>query len=174
MDGEVRVSFTKWGGRRHWEFTLEELGADGFGHWLGGRAGIPLQRGDEEPIEQPHDVVMLVPSVGCWTAYWNSAPSVIELYIDVTTLPVWAPGSLKAVDLDLDVARFRDGRVELLDEDEFDEHQLRYGYPADVIEQARRTADELMDAVRSRAEPFDAAGERWLARFTGGTAAGRP
>ena len=33
------------------------------------------------------------------------------------------------VDLDLDVIRMRDGGI-LDDEDEFAEHQVRYGYPA--------------------------------------------
>lgn len=33
------------------------------------------------------------------------------------------------VDLDLDVVRRFDGSAEILDEDEFAEHQVRYGYP---------------------------------------------
>ena len=35
------------------------------------------------------------------------------------------------VDLDLDVIRMRDGRIILDDEDEFEEHQVRYAYPPD-------------------------------------------
>ena len=52
------------------------------------------------------------------------------------------------VDLDLDVVRHRDsGVAELLDEDEFLEHQRRYGYPDDVIHRGREAADLLLDAV---------------------------
>ncbi len=48
--GAVEVRFTKWGGTRHWRFPLEPLGSDGHGWWLGGRTGILLRRGYEEPI----------------------------------------------------------------------------------------------------------------------------
>jgi protein associated with RNAse G/E len=35
-----------------------------------------------------------------------------------------------------DVIRRFDGSAEILDEDEFPEHQVRYGYPPEVISQA--------------------------------------
>jgi uncharacterized protein len=66
-------------------------------------------------------------------------------------------------DLDLDVVRRRPGReVVLVDEDEFAEHQIRYGYPADVISAAERTAAWLEDTIRSDAEPFATAFRPWL------------
>lgn len=68
------------------------------------------------------------------------------------------------VDLDLDVRRRRAGAVELLDEDEFAVHQVRYGYPPEVIEGARAAADWLTGAVRERVEPFDSAYHSWLAQ----------
>jgi hypothetical protein len=66
------------------------------------------------------------------------------------------------VDLDLDVIRYRNGKVLLDDEDEFAEHQVTLGYPEDVIEKALATAKWLMDAVEQRREPFGAAGRPWL------------
>ena len=169
MTSEVHVVFTKWGGHRHWRFTLSDLGSDRFGWWLGGRAGLQLQRGDEEPLEQQHDVVMLVPDTGCWTAYWNWRDAgQIEVYVDVTTKPVRTADSVTAVDLDLDVIRFEDGRVELVDEDEFAEHQVKYGYPPEIIAQAKDTADELVQAMNARIEPFDKVGAGWLANYVHG------
>jgi uncharacterized protein len=44
------------------------------------------------------------------------------------------------VDLDLDVVRRFDGSAEILDEDEFAEHQARYGYPPEVTGHAERAA----------------------------------
>jgi predicted RNA-binding protein associated with RNAse of E/G family len=48
------------------------------------------------------------------------------LYIDITTVPRWVSGDqVEMVDLDLDVIRRFDGPAEILDEDEFAEHQVR-------------------------------------------------
>jgi hypothetical protein len=46
-------------------------------------------------------------------------------------------------------------RIELLDEDEFVENSERMGYPPEVIEQARRAADELIELATKRAFPFE-------------------
>ena len=66
-------------------------------------------------------------------------------------------------DLDLDVLRLRqDGEVLLVDEDEFADHQVRYGYPAEVIRRAEQAAAWLLEAIRARAEPFGTGYQRWL------------
>lgn len=57
----------------------------------------------------------------------------------MTTVPVVGVGSVRAIDLDLDVIRFHDGSVVIDDEDEFADHRELYGYPADVVELAERT-----------------------------------
>jgi uncharacterized protein len=165
----VEVRFTKWGGKRHWHYRLESLGTDQYGWWLGGRAGILVQRGDEAPIVQPHDFVVLVPASGRWIANWNDPGNTdLEIYVDVTTTPVRLPDAVEAVDLDLDVVRRRDGTVRVLDEDEFDEHQRLYGYPAEVIAQAEATTAELVAQVTGGVEPFGAVGSAYLAKFSGG------
>jgi len=161
----VEMRFTKWGGKRHWRYFLEPLGNDRHGWWLGGRTGITVRRGFEKPIRQPHDFVVLVPDEGDWIATWNAAGAT-AIYVDVTTRPVRGSGTIEAVDLDLDVIRRRDGQVHVLDEDEFAEHQLRYGYPPDVIARARATTDDLVALIAARTEPFGQTGETWLAGFT--------
>jgi uncharacterized protein len=161
-DGPVAVEFTKWGERPHWRFACGWLGEDAFGTWLVGPPGTRQQRADEPPIFNPHGFVGLVPRSGDWMAFFNALDP-IELYVDVTTTPTWAGRSVTCVDLDLDVIRRRDGRVEVLDEDEFEEHQVRLGYPDAVIRQARTTADRLLEAIAARREPFATVGQRWLA-----------
>ncbi|MGX6604273.1 DUF402 domain-containing protein [Micromonosporaceae bacterium Da 78-11] len=163
----VEVRFTKWGGKRHWHYRLESLGTDRYGWWLGGRTGITMQRGDEEPIRQGHDFVVLVPATGGWIANWNDPTATsTAVYVDVTTEPVRLPDAVEAVDLDLDVVLLRDGTVEVLDEDEFAEHQVRYGYPPDVITQARVTTDELVALITAGIEPFGEVGRARLAEFS--------
>ena len=160
------MRFTKWGGKRHWHYSLEPLGSDEFGWWLGGRAGIPMRRGDEEPIAEPHDFVTLVPAAGGWIANWNgSIERRTAVYVDVTTEPVRYPDAVEAVDLDLDVVLLRDGAVLVLDEDEFAEHQVLYHYPAEVITAARATTRDLVAMISAGVEPFGEVGMTWLTRF---------
>ena len=104
-----------------------------------------------------------MPAEGDWTACFN-ADGELEIYADVTTRPAYGAGQVTAVDLDLDVVRYWDGRVAVLDEDEFAEHQVELSYPAELIDQARATCDWLVSAVSARREPFGQAGAAWLAR----------
>jgi uncharacterized protein len=162
LDGAVSIVFTKWGDRPHWQFECRRLGEDAFGTWLAGPPGTVLRLPNREPVVEKHGFAQLVPHRGDWTAFFNvSGP--FELYVDVTSAPVWSGGTMTCVDLDLDVIRRPDGRVELLDEDEFLDHQVRLAYPVEVIERARATADWLLEAVAARREPFGSVGAAWLA-----------
>jgi predicted RNA-binding protein associated with RNAse of E/G family len=166
----VDVRFTKWGGRRHWECELEPLGEDGHGVWLGGRKGISMRRGDGEMFPQGHDFVMLVPVQGDWIASVNAPTehTSIAVYIDVTDRPRIDGGVVHAVDLDLDVIRLWDGSVAVLDEDEFAEHQVRYGYPPEVIAAARATCDELSARLTAGVQPFETEARRRLESWATG------
>ncbi|MEN3271942.1 MAG: uncharacterized protein V7636_703 [Actinomycetota bacterium] len=160
----MKIEYTKWDGSLHWHFDVDELGADARGLWLGGRAGCQLQRGHEESIYARHAFVCLIPATGRWIATFHAGGDV-RLYIDVTNEPTRSGDCVHAIDLDLDVLRWADGRVTLDDEDEFDEHRVAFGYPDDVAAKARATAAELLDAVRASEEPFAAASSTWLARM---------
>jgi uncharacterized protein len=157
----VRVEFSKWGGARHWHFDVESLGTDRHGTWFCGGPGLVLQRGEEEPILKEDGFVLLVPVEGDWIASWNSLDDV-AVYVDVTDTPVLSASSLRAVDLDLDVIALRDGRVEVVDRDEFDAHQVALGYPPEVVARAEATALELEALMKTTGAPFDGTGEAWL------------
>jgi protein associated with RNAse G/E len=69
------------------------------------------------------------------------------------------------VDLDLDVCRLRgNGAVTVVDQDEFAEHQIRYGHPPHVVRHAERAARRPADMLSEGAEPFGARHLAWLAR----------
>jgi protein associated with RNAse G/E len=164
----VRVVYRKYDGALHWNYAARHLGEDEHGVWVGAPAGTPVSLGDQArgPVEAPH--VLLFPREGWWTGCFNATPHRTEIYCDITTVPVWSgTDEVTMIDLDLDVRRLRTGVVELLDEDEFAEHQVRYGYPAEVIAGARQSADRLFDAVERRVEPFGDAYRTWLNRVDG-------
>ena len=158
----ARLELTKWGGRPHWHYDMVYLGDDQYGQWFGAPSGAVLQRGAEPPISWPCDFVLLVPSEGNWLATFNAAGPT-ELYIDVTGPVSFDGTTVRADDLDLDVARRRSGAVKLLDEDEFEQHRHRFGYPDDVVAGARATAQRLLREVIGGAEPFATRGQAWLA-----------
>ncbi|MEV6129508.1 DUF402 domain-containing protein [Streptomyces violaceusniger] len=164
----VFVNYTKYDGTLHWNLRMRRLGEDDHGVWLGLPGGTVMRKGygPMVPIAWAH--VILLPRGAWWTAAFNAPPRETEIYCDIATPPRWVSShEVTMVDLDLDVIRKRDGRTLLDDEDEFAEHQVRYGYPADVIAEAEAAGRWLMDAVGGRAEPFGDACERWLGMVDG-------
>lgn len=167
MADEIRLIYRKFDGALHWHMSGRLLGEDEHGVWVGLPAMTLATRGHEPPITFGHASVMLFPRRQWWTAAFNDAPEPTEIYCDVTTPPQWPrPDEVAMVDLDLDVARDRTGAIVVLDEDEFADHQVRYGYPADVIEAAERAATWLRAALSGR-EPFMSAYRGYLARILG-------
>ena len=165
---DVLVLYTKYDGSRHWHRTVHRLGQDEHGVWVGARAGATLQRADEPPVTVNHPHVGLFPRDQWWTAWFNGEPDPWEVYVDVTTPPRWfRADAVTMVDLDLDVCRVRDtGRALLLDEDEFADHRVRYGYPPDIVEGATQAARWLHQALEDRRAPLGQEYRTWLARLS--------
>jgi hypothetical protein len=160
----VRVEYRKYDGTLHWNLVMHHLGADEHGTWLGLPADSSMRKGDGPlvPIPQPH--VILFPHNTWYTAVFNGEPAEVEIYCDLTTPPTWpAPDLVTMVDLDLDVIRQRGGsRALLVDEDEFAEHQVLYGYPRDVVDAAQAAARDLLQAVTARTGAFAGVHQAWL------------
>jgi uncharacterized protein len=177
-DDEVRVVWRKFDGGLHWRHPMTRLGEDEFGVWLGAAAGTVYRRGEPgretAVMAVEDDRVLLVPHDAWWTAEFQAAPARLDAYCDVATPATWsAAGEVTMVDLDLDVCRIReDMSVFVDDEDEFADHRVRYGYPADVVERAEAAAAWLTTALRDGVEPFGSHYRSWLDPFSTITRAG--
>lgn len=164
----VQIAMTKWGGRRHWQIPAVWLGSDEHGDWLGIPAGTLMVRPGLE-VQSELDQVGLIPAaVGSdvergWMATFHRAPWHIWVYVDMTTPPVWDETTVRAVDLDLDVIRGREGDVAVDDEDEFAEHQVELGYPREIIALAEASRDRVYAAILAQDPPYDGSHEPWLA-----------
>jgi uncharacterized protein len=155
MTSEVRVTYRKYDGSLHWHMSAQRLGEDEHGVWAGMPANSTMRKPGDPPVTLPEASVMLFPRDTWWTAAFNDAPNRTEIYCDITTQARWpSADEVTMIDLDLDVRRLRDGTIELLDADEFAEHQVRYGYPAEVIRAAERSARWLQTALADGSEPF--------------------
>jgi hypothetical protein len=163
----IRVEITKWGGRPHWEYDGLRLGADAWGDWLGFPVGTRYQRPGMDFVSDFASVVLVPADGSALLAAFNDEHAKAAVYVDMATVPSWDGTVLRATDLDLDVVRTQDGRVYLDDEDEFLDHQARYGYPADVVALAERTAAAVLVAVREGRAPYDGTAAAWHERLAG-------
>ena len=135
----VRVVYTKYDGSRHRDYPARRLAEDDLGTWLGvhARHGIGLPRpavGRADPVRPAGPALRLVDRdvqpaaadqrgllrhrhpgpVGRATTRCTSS----------TSISTWCAGGTP-------------GWCELRDEDEFAEHRDRFGYPDDVVTEAR-------------------------------------
>ena len=163
----VDVVYRKYDGSLHWHFPAQRLGEDAHGIWVGLPAGTRAQRGYEPPELWPDAAAMLFPRNAWWTASFNAAPHRTQIYCDITTVPQWNGDEVTMVDLDLDVVLRRTGALYVDDEDEFTEHQTRYGYSDDVIASAQSSCDWPFEQVQSGQEPFTTGYKSWLDLMTG-------
>ena len=81
-------------------------------------------------------------------------------YVDMTTPAAWDHAVVRAVDLDLDVVERLDHTVFVDDEDEFASHQVEFGYPTEIVDLARSSADIVLTALTRHLPPFDGSARR--------------
>jgi uncharacterized protein len=158
----VRVVYTKYNGAAHRDYPARRLAEDDLGIWVGVTRGTASVYHGRPSVEQI-PFVLLIPHRAWWTGMFNPPPRTSEVYCDITTPARWEGDTVHIVDLDLDVSRRRDsGLIELRDEDEFEEHRVSFGYPDDVVTEARAAAARLLIALGDGTEPFAGAYRKWL------------
>jgi len=153
---QVRVVTRKWPDSPHWEHDALLLGEDSHGTWLGAPAGTRCSR-PGAAYDSDDAMLRLLPAGEPWIAsfYRRGGRAQFDVYVDITTVPVWERDILTAVDLDLDVVRGWAGRTWVDDEDEFADHRVRLGYPDHVVRLALASCDTVLAAVRREEPPYD-------------------
>jgi uncharacterized protein len=163
----VTAQFLKYPDILHWGFEAAYLGEDEFGIWSGVPVGAKRWKGEVEHHPTRHDAVFCAPWQGWWHLHYSgSGGATYTHFIDISTTPVWvSPERYEMVDLDLDVAIRHDGSIVVEDEDEFEIHQVRYGYTPEMVERASTEARWVVEALAGEAEPFFEVAEGWLAEL---------
>lgn len=163
----VTVQFLKNPDSTHWGFETNWLGEDEWGTWIALPAGSRRWKGDEIVRPSRYDAVFCAPRQAWWHLHYNGPFSEYTHFIDIVTPPVWvSENRYEMIDLDLDVAVRQDGTIEVQDEDEFEVHQIRYGYTEEMIRRAKSETDRIVAALEKRDEPFFAVADAWLSRMT--------
>lgn len=163
----TRLNFRwrKWDGGAHWVHDCIYLGSDQWGDWFGQLPGWGSSRPGRSFIAD-YENITLVPPSGDYAYTHNAPPHRTRVYIDLGWDVRWRDGEPTGIDMDLDVVDRKDGGIYIDDRDEWDEHRVAYGYPADVVETLDALASSLEAQVRAHEAPFDeATGRRWLDRL---------
>lgn len=169
----VHFDHRKWDGSQHWQVGGVFLGTDRWGRWVGVRPGARIHRPGHE-FWADVQTVHVIPSGHPWMARFYDRPDgldrdsdKVQVYVDISSIPEWHleedPPRVSLIDLDLDVIR-RGDLTFIDDEDEFAEHQVRFGYPAEVVERAEQAATDVLRQVTDRTGPFaPQVAARWFA-----------
>ncbi|GIP41074.1 hypothetical protein J31TS4_43540 [Paenibacillus sp. J31TS4] len=91
----------------------------------------------------------------------------LSYYCNLASPPEVDAAAIRYVDYDLDVLVSPEGLVTIDDEDEYELHSERYGYPETIREAVRTGLEELLARIREGAAPFgdEEAIRRYLALF---------
>ncbi len=182
---EIVFQWRKWDGSPHWRHECVYLGEDEWGDWVGQPAGWGSERPGRTFTAHAPNVTLVPPSGDFALTVNRGHPEGMRIYIDLAWDLRPVPGSTSAggadpsgseagmpvlftgIDMDLDVVRVEGERGTWIDdEDEWEEHRLRYGYPAAVQRHLVALAADLEQRVRAQLPPFDdATADAWLDRL---------
>jgi protein associated with RNAse G/E len=163
----VTVQFLKNPDILHWGFEAFFLGEDEHGSWIAVPEGTKRWKGEKlfHPTRDP--AVFCAPRDGWWHLHYNGATTRFSHFVDIVTPPRWvSENRYEMIDLDLDVIIHQDGTVEIEDEDEFEIHQVRYGYTEEMILRAEAETKRIVGVLKNREEPFFDVAANWLARIS--------
>ncbi|MEN8237608.1 MAG: DUF402 domain-containing protein [Actinomycetota bacterium] len=160
--GSVRIDTRKYPDHLHWQFSAQVLGEDEYGLWVHVPSDTMARRGSEPVRPIGTGFVSLVPVDDPWIVEFYLSHPWHTIYVNIGTVPSVIGDRIHQIDLDLDVVLTVDGDVKILDEDEFVEHQVLYGYPEEVRDAALVATERARKLLVSRSAPFNGAADRWL------------
>lgn len=161
----MTVQFLKNPDILHWGFEASLLGEDEHGRWIALPKGSRRWKGATVVGPAGEDAVFCVPHRGWWHLHYNGQAGRYSHFVDIVTPAHWVSQyRYEMIDLDLDVALRQDGTVEVQDEDEFQLHQVQYGYSREMIDRALAETVWVVKALEARQEPFFGVAAAWLAR----------
>jgi protein associated with RNAse G/E len=79
----------------------------------------------------------------------------IYYYCNIATPSIYDGESIKNIDLDLDIKVYPDYHYDVLDKDEFTDHQVSMEYDEDIVRIALEATEELSQMIKQKEFPFD-------------------
>lgn len=86
-----------------------------------------------------------------WTRHWQPE----YLYVDISTATSWIDGTIRYIDLDLDlILRYGSNAVHLDDVEEFETHRVLWSYPDDLVKDCWAAVEKVRGFLETVKEPF--------------------
>ncbi len=79
----------------------------------------------------------------------------IYYYCNLASPSLYDQEAIKNIDYDLDVKIYPDGRVDILDEDEYAEHARKMNYGPEICEIVEHSLQKLLAVIDRKEEPFN-------------------
>jgi len=166
---EMIIQWRKWDGSPHWRHESVYLGADEWGDWVGQPTGWRSERPGREFLAPGPNVTLIPRQTDFALTVNREHPKQMRVYIDLGWDVRWTddPFLATGIDMDLDVVRVEGEQGTWVDDrDEWTEHSVRYGYPAEVMAHLEELTLDLERRVRAQLAPFDdATADAWLDRL---------
>lgn len=152
----ITVASTKFDGSLHYEYTMRVVSDDGASLRVWAPAGTAMRtyRGD---LTADRPFLMLHYGDRDWNleVMWEPDWTPNKHYVNIALPSSWDDGTLRWVDLDLDVSWWADGTLRLLDEDEFAEHRERFSYPDWLVARSWAAVNDVQALIAAHRWPFD-------------------
>lgn len=165
MDRTIKIQALKYGSRPHYEWEAKVLEQTGDYVFVLAEYGRKLR----------HFTKNSVFTLNNWTIEFFSSSSwftvaadirdgkVSQYYCNINEPSIIDGDQVSFIDLDLDYV-WRDGQWAVVDEDEFELHQVKFAYPEELVRKAREELERLKQRVSDKAFPFDGTIERLISR----------
>ncbi|MFD2133866.1 DUF402 domain-containing protein [Pseudogracilibacillus auburnensis] len=85
-----------------------------------------------------------------------------EYYCNICIPPKIIKGNICFTDLDIDVIRNKKGFWTIVDEDEFEENSIKMCYPTYIIENSKRSLNDLLFKIKEERYPFNGFFEKYI------------
>lgn len=79
----------------------------------------------------------------------------IRYYCNIASPPYYSCDIITYIDYDLDVILTLDGEFFIVDEDEYEEHQVKYRYSQNVMQKIELGLSQLIERIQQKASPFN-------------------
>ena len=154
----ILIASTKFDGSPHYEYEAELLGCDGPVIVCRVHAGVPWTGYRGSGLVRYESTALFFTDRWYNTQHFHEPYGEVQRrsYTNIGLPAVLEDGVLRWVDLDIDVMEDLD-RTWVDDEDEFEEHRARMGYPDDIVAGVLAARDEVLRLVSSGTFPFDRA-----------------
>lgn len=164
MTQTIRVQSYKYNGHLHYEWSSQLKVIDDVKIILLGQPGRVLRH-----YTKGRDFTLMSTCIEVFyfkehfNCFFNlNEEGGLEYYVNIGLPITYKDNVISYVDLDIDLEKYSVGYWTVVDEDEFLENQVKYGYGQELIEKVENTKQMLLKKIASAEYPFDGRYEKVL------------